>query len=88
MKVESITGQLRKSMTNSRKPRFIISLENSFNPVLFKNDPLPSTRTHTVRFAVPTRMDEGAVTVSMSDTQAAAGRKKFHRGISSRGTTG
>jgi len=38
-------------------------LENSFNPVLFKNEPLPSTRTHTVRFAVPTRMEGFAVTV-------------------------
>ena len=57
MKVESMTGQFRRSMANSRKPRLIISLANSFNPVLFKNDPLPSTRTHTVRLAVPTSME-------------------------------
>jgi len=57
MNVESMTGQLHRSTANSRKPRFTISFANSFKPVLFKNEPLPSTRTQTVRLAIPTRME-------------------------------
>ncbi len=57
MKVESMTVQFFRSMANSRNPRLIISLANSLRPVLFKKEPLPSTRTQTVRLAVPTRME-------------------------------
>src|SRR5205085_7827215 len=53
---------LFQSLTNSRNPRLTISFANSFGPVLFKNDPFPSTRTQTVRLAVPTRMEGCAVT--------------------------
>jgi len=57
MKVESITGQLRRSTTNSRWPRLTISLANSFTPALLRNEPLPSTLIQTILLeVVPTRM--------------------------------
>src|SRR5271166_3882840 len=49
--VESIIGQLHRSTMNSRAPRCIISLAKSFRALLFVDEPLPSTRTQTIRSA-------------------------------------
>src|SRR5260370_4283544 len=70
--VESITGQLHRSTMNSRASRWIISLAKSFRAVLFVDEPLPSTRTQTMRSAQLTNIsDPGFIALSKWSVAAA-----------------
>src|SRR6476646_4511574 len=70
--VESIPGQLHRSTMNSRAPRWIISLAKSLRAVLFVDEPFPSTRTQTMRYAQLTNIsDPGFIALSHVSVAAA-----------------
>jgi len=48
----------------------IISFEKSFTPGLFRNEPLPSTRTQTILLVRLTRIDEFVLTYLYEYTEA------------------
>src|SRR6202047_3425004 len=76
--VESIAGQLHRSTMNSRAPRWIISLAKSLRAVLFVDEPLPSTRTQTMRSAQLTNISDSGFIAFVSRVPLLQPQSKQH----------